>query len=123
GIAKVVAETSDRTVTDPSKIIVWALGIGVAVVLTILQSRISWWPVHPLGAMLMFDGYVRLYVLCIFLVWLSKLIVLRLGGIGVYRRSKPLSYGLIVGYVFAIGVSFAVDMIFFPSGGHYVHGY
>lgn len=123
GIAKVVAETSDRTVTDPSKIIVWAMGIGVALVLTILQSRISWWPVHPLGAMLMFDGYVRLYVLSIFLVWLSKLIVLRLGGIGVYRRTKPLSYGLIVGYVFAIGVSFIVDMIFFPSGGHYVHGY
>jgi hypothetical protein len=123
GIAKVVAETSDRTVTDPSKIVAWVLGIGVAVALTVLQSRIAWWPLHPLGAMLMFDGYVRLYVLCIFLVWLAKLIILRLGGIGVYRQSKPLSYGLIVGYVFAIGVSFVVDMIFFPSGGHYVHGY
>jgi hypothetical protein len=123
GIAKVVTETSDRTVTDPAKIGVWVLGIGAAVFMTIMQSRVPWWPLHPLGAMLMFDGYVRLYVLCIFLVWLSKQIVLRLGGIGAYRRTKPLSYGLIVGYVFAVGVSFGVDMIFFPSGGHYVHGY
>ncbi len=123
GIAKVVTETSDRTVTDPSKIGAWLVGIGVALVMTILQSRFAWWPLHPLGAMLMFDGYVRLYALCIFLVWLAKLIILHLGGIGVYRRTKPLSYGLIVGYVFAIGVSFGVDLIFFPSGGHYVHGY
>jgi len=123
GIARVVTETSDRSVTDPAKIIVWLVGIGAALLLTILQSRIAWWPVHPLGAMLMFDGYVRLYVLSIFLVWLSKLILLRVGGIGIYRRSKPLSYGLIVGYVFAIGISFVVDMVFFPNGGHYVHGY
>lgn len=123
GIVKVVTETSDRTVTDPSKIGVWFIGIGTALLLTLLQSRLTWWPIHPLGAMLMFDGYVRLYVLSIFLVWLSKLIILRLGGIGMYRRTRPLSYGLIVGYVFAIGISFVVDMIFFPSGGHYVHGY
>ncbi|MXX13090.1 MAG: hypothetical protein F4Z86_06535, partial [Gemmatimonadetes bacterium] len=102
GIAKAVAET-DRTVTDPGKIGVWVLGGVVAGVIQVMQSRFSWWPFHPLGVMLMSSGYVRLYVLDIFLVWLSKLLVLSFGGISLYRRVKPCCYGLIVGYVCAVG--------------------
>jgi hypothetical protein len=122
GIAKVVADT-DRTVADPGKIGVWVFGGMVAAVIQILQSRFSWWPLHPLGVMLMSSGYVRLYVLDIFLVWLAKLMVLRFGGILLYRQVKPCCYGLIVGYVFAVGCSFIIDLIWFPAGGHYIHGY
>ncbi len=122
GIAKAVAET-DRTVTDPGKIGVWVLGCVTASVIQVMQSRFAWWPLHPLGVMLMSSGYVRLYVLDIFLVWLSKLLVLSFGGISLYRRVKPCCYGLIVGYVFAVGCSFLIDLIWFPEGGHYIHGY
>ena len=122
GLAKVVADT-DPSVPDPGKVSVWALGGLVAWLIVLLQSRLPWWPVHPLGVMLMSSGYVRLYVLDIFLVWLAKLLVLRLGGIAAYRRAKPVCYGLIVGYVFAVGCSFAVDLVWFPEGGHYIHGY
>ena len=122
GLAKVVSDT-DPSVPDPGKVTVWALGGLVAWLIVLLQSRLPWWPIHPLGVWLMSSGYVRLYVLDIFLVWLAKLLVLRLGGIAAYRRAKPVSYGLIVGYVFAVGCSFAVDLIWFPEGGHYIHGY
>ncbi len=122
GIAKAVAET-DRTVTDPGKIGVWVLGCVIAGIIQVMQSRFAWWPLHPLGVMLMSSGYVRLYVLDIFLVWLSKLLVLSFGGISLYRRIKPCCYGLIVGYVFAVGCSFLIDLIWFPEGGHYIHGY
>lgn len=122
GIAKAVAETNP-TVTDPGKIGVWILGCVIAGVIQVMQSRFSWWPFHPLGVMLMSSGYVRLYVLDIFLVWLSKLLVLSFGGISLYRRGKPCCYGLIVGYVFAVGCSFLIDLIWFPEGGHYIHGY
>ncbi len=123
GIAKTVSETSERTVTDPAKIVVWMLGIGAAGAATVAQARVAWWPFHPLGLLLMFDGYVRLYVLDIFLVWLAKVAVLQLGGIGLYRRVRPASYGLVAGYVFAVGCSLLVDFIWFPTGGHYIHGY
>ena len=122
GIAKAVADT-DPEVTDPGKIGVWVLGALTAGAIQLMQSRFSWWPLHPLGVMLMSSGYVRLYVLDIFLVWLAKLMVLRFGGISLYRRVKPCCYGLIVGYVFAVGCSFLVDLIWFPEGGHYIHGY
>ena len=123
GIASVVAETSTRTVPDPAKILVWLLGGAVATVATFLQARLPWWPMHPLGLFLMFSGYVRLYVLDIFLVWLAKLLVLQFGGILLYRRVRPVCYGLIVGYVFAVGCSFLVDFVWFPETGHYIHGY
>jgi hypothetical protein len=122
-IATVVSEGTERTVQDPEKILIWLLGIAVATVAILLQAWVPWWPIHPLGLMLMFDGYVRYYALCIFIVWLSKLLILSFGGIGLYRRVKPCCYGLIVGYVVAVGCSFLADAIWFPSGGHYVHGY
>ncbi|MEE2754291.1 MAG: DUF6785 family protein, partial [Candidatus Latescibacterota bacterium] len=123
GIAKAVAETSQRTVTDPAKISVWLLGMASAAVVTTLQAHANWWPFHPIGLLLMFDGYVRLYILDIFLVWSAKATVLRLGGILLYEKFKPAAYGLIVGYAFAIGLSFVIDLIWFPTGGHYIHGY
>ena len=112
-----------RTVTDPGKIVVWLLGIAGSGLAISLQSWISWWPIHPLGIMMMFDGYTRHHSFQIFLVWLSKLLILRLGGIGLYRRLRPVAYGLIVGYVFATGCSFLVDVIWFPHEGHLVHSY
>jgi len=121
-IASVVAE-SNRSVPDPGKITVWFLGLAAAAVATVLQARVPWWPIHPLGVMLMHEWYVSIYLLNIFLVWLAKLLVLKFGGIGLYRRAKPICYGLIVGYVFAVGCSFVVDSIWFPGGGHYIHGY
>jgi hypothetical protein len=123
GIAKAVAETSERSVTDPAKISVWLLGMVSAAVMTALQARVGWWPFHPIGMLLMFDGYVRFYVLDIFLVWGAKASILRLGGIHLYERVKPGAYGLIVGYSVAVGCSFIVDLIWFPTGGHYLHGY
>ena len=123
GMVKAVTETSKRTVTDPSKIGVWGLGIASAGLATILQARLSLWPFHPIGLLLMFDGYVRFYALNIFIVWGAKAATLRLGGISLYERCKPGAYGLIVGYTVAVGCSFIVDLIWFPTGGHYLHGY
>ena len=123
GMATAVSETSQRTVTDPAKIAVWLLGAASATLATILQARANWWPFHPIGLLLMFDGYVRFYVLDIFLVWGAKSVLFKLGGTLLYERVKPGAYGLIVGYTAAVGLSFVVDLIWFPTGGHYIHGY
>ncbi len=124
GIARAVAQT-DRTIPDPGKMAVWGLGSLTALTVVLLQSRLPWWPIHPLGIMMASSGYVWLYVLDIFIVWLAKLLILRLGGMALYRRVKPVFYGLIVGYVFAVGCCFLVDLIWFPRGDvrHYMHGY
>jgi len=48
--------------------------------------------------------------------WLIKVIILRLGGISLYRRATPFFIGMIVGYTAALMVSMTIDLIWFPGG-------
>ena len=57
------------------------------------------------------------------MTWSAKTILLRIGGIRLYRRAAPFFVGLPVGYVSGILVSGIVDIIWFPDGGHWVHGW
>ena len=104
---------------DPHKLSVWALGAGEAGLLTYLRSRFAWWPFHP--AAVAFP--VRLYGFSLFLVWLAKTIVMRIGGVGLYRKSLPFWYGIMMGYLFGVGLSTVVDAIWFPDQVHWVHGW
>jgi hypothetical protein len=112
-----------RTLPDPGKMAVWVTGGALAAALSFLQTRYAWWPLHPIGLVLQFNGYLQLYALTIFITWLLKLLILRFGGIALYRRARPFFYGLIIGYVLSVGLSCLVDAIWFPEAGHYVHGY
>lgn len=122
GIANAVSDTH-LTVPDPAKIAVWLIGGATVTLMIVLQVRLAWWPIHPAGFWLMFEWYVRYYSVNIFLVWLAKVIVLKFGGILLYRRLKPCCYGLIAGYAFALGCSLLVDLIWFPGGGHFIHAW
>jgi hypothetical protein len=48
---------------------------------------------------------------------------MRFGGIELYRKAAPFFIGLIVGYFLGVGISFVVDVAFFPGNGHAImHG-
>jgi len=87
--------------------------------LTFLRSRVAWWPFHPIA--IAFPN--NRYAFCVFLSWMVKVVVIRFGGVSLYRRSLSFWYGVIVGYLFGIAVSSVVDAIWFPDGGHFVHGW
>ena len=87
--------------------------------MTYLRARFTWWPFHP--AAIAFP--TRRYGFCLLLVWLIKSVVLRYGGISLYRRSLPFWYGMIVGYLFGVGLSTLIDAIWFPDQIHWVHGF
>lgn len=112
-------EGTKNYVFDPQKLGVWLFGAGEAAILTLLRARLSWWPIHPIA--IAFPE--RRYAFCLMLVWLAKTIVLKIGGVGLYRRSLPFSYGAICGYLFGIAISSLIDAIWFPDGGHGVHGW
>ena len=114
---------ADRTTFDPAKMAVWLLGAGEAALLVLLRNRVSWWPLHPLGLAFQNTGGPVNYAFSIFLTWSSKLLLLRIGGIGLYRRAAPFFIGLPLGYVAGVAASSLVDMIWFPDGGHWVHGW
>ncbi len=63
--------------------------------LCLMRFRFVWWPAHPIGY-LAFSGYHMSNLwFVIFVGWMMKLIVLRLGG--AHRQVRPVFLGLIVG--------------------------
>jgi hypothetical protein len=57
-------------------------------------------------------------VFSLFLGWVAKSAILRLGGGGAYRLARPFFLGLIMGHYVGAGISFFVDMIWFAGQGH-----
>jgi hypothetical protein len=100
----------------------WA-GIGGAEMgaLTVLHHRLSWWPLHPLGLVAGVVFKVRWSFLPIFLGWLCKVGVLRVGGAGALERAKPFFLGAMAGWFAGAGLSVAVDGLFFFGHGHPIY--
>ena len=114
---------ANRTVFDPQKLALWLFGAGEVILLSAMRSWLSWWPLHPVGLAFQHTVGIRVFGFSAFIAWLIKLTVLRLGGIGLYRRTQPLFLGLLLGYAVMIGISSLVDAMWFPGEGHWVHGW
>lgn len=100
-----------------------AIGAGLMGGLTFMRYRFPWWPIHPIGLPVGICGYpMNLYVFSIFLAWLSKWVIMRSGGIQLYYKAVPFFIGVILGYFSGIGISFVVDMLWFPGQGHPLYG-
>jgi hypothetical protein len=100
-------------------------GIGAVVMLLVsfLRARFYWWPLSPLGLTISTTYATLNSVLMVFTAWLVKTIVLHIGGVQLYNRTKPLFLGLAAGYAVGVVFSWLVDAIWFPGAGHYVHAW
>ena len=121
-------QLSEKYLTSPTEVLGerWAfLGIGgsVMAVLMFLRARFPWWPLSPIGMTIAATYPTTQSVFVIFLAWATKTIILRLGGVQMYDKTKPLFLGLICGYAVGLALSFAVDVIWFPGLGHRIHSW
>ncbi len=103
-------EATSPSVFDPQRLGVWMIGGVEAGLLSLLGSRFTGWPLHPIAL-----AFPTGYGFSIFLIWLPKYLILRFGGVSLYRRSVPFWYGVVVGYLVGLMVSTAVDVIWFPT--------
>ena len=89
------------------------MGIGAAAVwlLTILHHQFAWWPIHPIGLPIAQAGPTEWYWFSIFLGWLFKRVIVWLGGVGLYRKSRPLFIGMVLGNFAAGGFWFVISLI------------
>ena len=103
---------------------IW-FGLGGIVMsgLIVLRYRFPGWPIHPVGFTIARGVAINSAFFTIFLAWLIKAILIRLGGIGLYRRTQPFFLGMLVGFAAGLTVNFLVDMIWFPGQGHHIHGW
>ena len=109
--------------TDVKKLSYFGVGAALMSILTFLQYRLPWWPLHPIGLTVASIWMIRRQVFSIFIGWAAKSLIMRFGGIDLYRKAAPFFIGLILGQFLGVGISFIIDMIFFPGNGHPVlHG-
>ena len=106
------------TGVELSFIVGGALG---TLLLGMLRLRFAWWPLHPVGFTVGYVYPVRVTAFTVFLVWAFKSIVMRVGGIVLYRQLQPFFLGLLIGYTLGVGVSTFVDAAWFPGDGRMVH--
>jgi len=92
----------DNWITSPQRpdagsIGAYLFGIGFTLFLAAMRARFLWWPFHPAGYLVSGSfGLFRLW-LPIFASWLAKSLILRYGGLRLYRRALPFFLGLVLG--------------------------
>jgi hypothetical protein len=87
-----------------------------------MRYRFAWWPLSPIGMVVPLTHAIH-SIFTIFLSWGIKLIIMQIGGVALYRRTRPFFLGLLVGYTMGILVSYFVDQIWFPGRGHGTHSW
>ena len=100
-----------------------AIGSVVGGVLIFIHHRFPGWPLHPIGYAVAATEGMPTMAFSIFIAWLAKVLLLRIGGVTQYRKAQPFVVGMIAGYTVGIFLLYIVDIIWFPGNGHRVHMY
>lgn len=114
----VVQQLREPWSADGDKLGLFAIGAVAYLALAWLNVRLPWWPLHPAGLPLATTWMTQRVVFSVFVAWMLKSLVLRFGGPGAYQRLRPFFLGLVVGFFLGVGLSFAVDVLFFYGSGH-----
>ncbi len=100
------------------------LGIGAALmsVLMLCRYRFPWWPIHPAGLAVGLTHPTFHVWFSIFIAWLIKIIVLKMGGISLYRRTRPFFLGMILGSFTTAGAWLFIDWLAGMPGSGFTLG-
>lgn len=91
-----------NALNNPRHVDIGGLGgmLGGAVVtlgLSLLRRQFVWWPLHPIGYVLAGTQSMEYMWFPFFMAWAVKSLVLRYGGVRIYRLVVPFALGLILG--------------------------
>jgi hypothetical protein len=89
----------------------FAAGFVLVSFLAAMRLRFAWWPLHPIGFLMLYTYPGTKLWLSIFIGWLAKNLILRFGGTKMYTAAKPFFLGLIVGESFAAGFWLAIGIL------------
>lgn len=86
-------------------------GAGLTAALWAATLRWSAWPLHPVGYLLAFSNPIQQIWFSVFVGWLIKVVVVRLGGVDLLRQFRLVAVGLVVGEATAAAVWLVVAVV------------
>ncbi len=114
----IIAWTNNATLVSALEMSFLMSGGVLMVVLSLCRYLFYWWPLHPIGLVVVASAPARGAIFPIFLAWFIQAILLRIGGGKLYRDAQPFFIGILIGYVLGQGLSFLVDSLWFPDAPH-----
>ena len=78
-------------------------GFSITIILVVLRSIFLRFPLHPLG-FVMVMSYANPIWGPFLIIYVIKSLILRIGGMGAYRKAIPFFLGLVIGHFFTAGV-------------------
>jgi hypothetical protein len=98
----------------------FAFGFALTWIFGILRMTFTWWPLHPIGFVMLgtspWGPAGRLWF-SLFIGWLAKAVILRLGGLKLFRDAKPFFIGMILGEALVVGFFALVSLVVQITGG------
>jgi hypothetical protein len=76
-----------------------------------------WWPLHPIGYLTTYSSAMQILWFGFFIGWLCNVLVLRYGGVSLYKEVRMLFIGMVVGD-FVMAVVWLVVGVFAPVSYH-----
>lgn len=73
------------------------VGTGICAALVVLRTTVVWWPLHPLGYAVAGSWTMLVFWSSALITWLIKGMLLRAGGMRLYRQAMPFFLGLVLG--------------------------
>jgi len=82
---------------DPVAAKAISVGAVVMTALTVMRRVFPRWPLHPVGYVIANSISADWFIGSVLVAWLLKTLILRLGGIRIYRKLMPMFIGFILG--------------------------
>lgn len=82
-------------------------GFGITILLNSVRMVLPWFFFHPVGYAVSSSWSMHRLWICLLIAWVIKLVLLRYGGLQMYRKALPFFMGLILGE-FVIGGGWAI---------------
>ena len=79
--------------------------------------RFLWWPLHPIGYLTTYSSAMQILWFSFFIGWLCNALVLRYGGVNLYKDVRVLFIGLVVGDM-VMAIFWLIVGIFTPFSYH-----
>lgn len=100
--ARRVHENAAQVLNHPEGSKEWSMlftSIGALVMLLLVMGyhQFIWWPLHPIGYLTTYSSAMQILWFGFFIGWLCNTIVLRYGGVHLFKEVRRLFVGMIVG--------------------------